>query len=288
MDARLTVTPTPTVGNADDDSDADMRDFRKRLKRGRKTVDPSAEAGDENKDVEEGDGEDGEVDGGAAGGQSPFLSDGNYRNKQRVLLFSSRGITSRYRHLLADLRKLVPHHKKDVKLDVGHKESLASAVNEIAEVKSCNSCLFLECRKKLDLYLWAGKTPNGPSAKFSVLNVHTMDELKLTGNCMLGSRPLLNFDSKFDQVAHWRLVKCILTDIFSTPRGHPKSKPFVDRIMSFFVADGKVWVRNYQIVDKGDGGVKEKKTEKLGGETASLVEIGPRFVLNPIRIFAGR
>ncbi len=24
--------------------------------------------------------------------------------------------------------------------------------------------------------------------------VHTMDELKLTGNCLLGSRPLLSFD----------------------------------------------------------------------------------------------
>ncbi|CAN0530761.1 unnamed protein product, partial [Ectocarpus sp. 8 AP-2014] len=68
-----------------------------------------------------------------------FASDGTYRNKQRVLLFSSRGITSRFRHLLGDLRKLIPHHKKDVKLDVGRDESLSSAVNEIAEIKSCNS-----------------------------------------------------------------------------------------------------------------------------------------------------
>lgn len=28
-----------------------------------------------------------------------------------------------------------------------------------------------------------------------------------------------------------RVVKGILVDIFNTPRGHPKSKPFVDRIM---------------------------------------------------------
>lgn len=54
---------------------------------------------------------------------------------------------------------------QDVKLDVGRDESLSSAVNEIAEIKSCNSCVFLECRKKTDLYLWAGKTPTGPSAK---------------------------------------------------------------------------------------------------------------------------
>ena len=37
-----------------------------------------------------------------------------------------------------------------------------------------------------------------------MLNVHTMDELKLTGNSMLGSRPLLNFDAKFDQTPHWQ------------------------------------------------------------------------------------
>jgi ribosome biogenesis protein BRX1 len=43
--------------------------------------------------------------------------DGSYRNKQRVLAFCSRGVTARYRHLLEDLRKLIPHHKREVKLD---------------------------------------------------------------------------------------------------------------------------------------------------------------------------
>ena len=39
-----------------------------------------------------------------------------YVNKQRVLVFCSRGITTRYRHLMDDFRKLLPHHKKDVKV----------------------------------------------------------------------------------------------------------------------------------------------------------------------------
>ena len=34
----------------------------------------------------------------------------NYTNKQRVLILSSRGITARYRHLMEDLKKLIPHH----------------------------------------------------------------------------------------------------------------------------------------------------------------------------------
>ncbi len=39
-----------------------------------------------------------------------------------------------------------------------------------------------------------------------------------------------------------------------------------------------IGVRNYQIVDKAEAGT-DKKTQ--------LVEIGPRFVLIPIRIFLG-
>lgn len=66
------------------------------------------------------------------------------------------------------------------------------------------------------------------------------------------------------------------------------------------MADGKIWVRNYQIVDKGDGtdSSLNRKIEKgqpgaagvggVGGvDPLSLVEMGPRFVLNPIRVFAG-
>jgi len=33
--------------------------------------------------------------------------DGQYTNKQRVLVFCSRGVTARARHLLEDIRKLV-------------------------------------------------------------------------------------------------------------------------------------------------------------------------------------
>jgi hypothetical protein len=62
--------------------------------------------------------------------------------------------------------------------------------------------VFFEVRKRQDLYIWLGKAPDGPCAKFLVQNVHTMDELKLTGNhlkvgaggqaggrCSAGGRP---------------------------------------------------------------------------------------------------
>jgi ribosome biogenesis protein BRX1 len=55
----------------------------------------------------------------------------------------------------------------DVKLD--RKDGLAT-INEVCELKSCNSCIFFECRKHRDTYMWLSNTPNGPSAKFLVEN----------------------------------------------------------------------------------------------------------------------
>ena len=265
------------------------------------------------------------------------------------------------------LRALMPHSKKDVKID--RKDRLSEMVPEICEMKNCNNCLYFEMRKKQDLYLWLGKMPHGPTIKFHVQNsksswkgcllckyflthflrlltpcagaewwfetisvcvclffergeyalpieacfvvllvllperlatcsasyiavltrhrtesmvvlptVHTMDELKMSGNALKGSRPLLNFESVFDQVPELMLMKELLFQAFGTPRSHPKSKPFVDRVMSFFYLDGRVWVRNFQV---------KWSEDRKNPDDHDLAEIGPRFCLQPIRIFEG-
>lgn len=61
--------------------------------------------------------------------------------------------------------------------------------------------------------MWLSKTPNGPSIKFHVLNSHTMDELKMTGNCLKGSRPIVCFDKSFDAEPQWRLTKELLMHV---------------------------------------------------------------------------
>ncbi|KAJ0398196.1 hypothetical protein ATCC90586_001559 [Pythium insidiosum] len=207
-----------------------------------------------------------------------------YINKQRVLVFSSRGITTRYRHFLDDLRKLLPHHKREVKLDA--KDTL-HVVNEIAEIKGCNTTIFLEARKRQDLYMWVSRVGVGPSVRFLVQNVHTMDELKMTGNALSGSRPLLSFDKAFDESPHLQVIKKLFTQVWGTPKNHPKSKPFIDRVMSFYFADGKIWCRNYQIADDADSKKLEQAALHKGEDLVQLIEIGPRFVLTPIRIFDG-
>lgn len=191
-----------------------------------------------------------------------------WTNKERVLVFSSRGISYRGRHLMNDIRTLMPHAKSESKMD---KKDQLFVINEMCEMRNCSKCIYLEAKKKQDLYMWLSNVPRGPSAKFLVENLHTMSELKMTGNCLKGSRPLLSFDQEFDKEAHWSLLKELLIQTFSTPNHHPKSQPFFDHVYTFSIADNRIWFRNYQILE----------------EDGSLAEIGPRFVLNPIRIFEG-
>ncbi|MGH0152269.1 UNVERIFIED_CONTAM: hypothetical protein FKN15_075602 [Acipenser sinensis] len=131
------------------------------------------------------------------------VSRGKWKNKERVLVFSSRGINFRTRHLMQDLRTMMPHTKADTKMD--RKDKLF-VVNET-----------------------------------------------------------------FEKEPHYALLKELFIQTFSTPQYHPKSQPFVDHILTFTIADNRIWFRNYQIIE----------------EDGSLVEIGPRFVLNLIKIFQG-
>jgi ribosome biogenesis protein BRX1 len=117
--------------------------------------------------------------------------------------------------------------------------------------------------------------------------VHTMSELNFTGNALKGSRAIVSFDKNFDLQPSSALIKELLLHTFSVPKGARKSKPFIDRVVNFTLADGKVWVRHFQIQVSA---VKEKKDDDEKAkdkETTELVEIGPRFVLTPILILEG-
>ena len=103
--------------------------------------------------------------------------------------------------------------------------------------------------------------------------------------------------------------------IFSVPHYHPKSKPFVDHVMTFSIANNRIWLRNFQILEenaelaeignsyfylmdcKFKSATKLKNTnsfEFLSSEFVKFIRLivihilsGPRMTLNPIRIFKG-
>ena len=194
-------------------------------------------------------------------------------------------LTNRQRHLLNDLSSLLPHGRKESKLDT---KSKLFQLNELAELYNCNNVMFFEARKGKDLYMWMSKAPNGPTIKMHVQNLHTMEELNFTGNCLKGSRPILSFDASFDTEPHLKLLKEMFLHQFGVPKGARKSKPFVDHVMGFTLVDGKIWIRVYQINETEGGDLEPeatKGTKSKNKDTAlSLIEIGPRFVLTPIII----
>ncbi|KAF2768711.1 Brix-domain-containing protein [Teratosphaeria nubilosa] len=236
-----------------------------------------------------------------ANGAEKEHHDTHSKNRQRVLMLTSRGVTYRHRHLLSDLHALLPHSRKDAKLDT---KTQLSQLNELADLYNCNNVMFFEARKGKDLYIWLSKPPNGPTVKMHCQNVHTMEELNFTGNCLKGSRPILSFDASFDKEAHLRVLKELLTHTFGVPPTSRKVKPFIDHVMGFTLADNKIWIRCYEISEteasKSKNGttttqpltseepsITEKASGGKGETNIKLVEIGPRFVLTPIVILEG-
>ena len=53
------------------------------------------------------------------------------QQRQRILMLTSRGVTARNRHLLADLNALLPHSRKDAKLDT---KTQLQQLNELADL----------------------------------------------------------------------------------------------------------------------------------------------------------
>jgi ribosome biogenesis protein BRX1 len=90
----------------------------------------------------------------------------DWYNKQRVLMCLSRGIGSRYRHLMSDLMAFLAHVKKENKIE---KNEIADQIRSLVNSNSCNNLMFFEQRKN-NTYLWMGKSPEGPSCNFKIEN----------------------------------------------------------------------------------------------------------------------
>lgn len=200
-------------------------------------------------------------------------------NKQRTLVIASRGVTQTNRHLMQDIISLLPHSKKEAKIE---KNVAKTELNEICFNHSCKNGLYFEHRRR-ELVLWMFRAGEGPCAKFQVRNVHTLSEIKLMGNCLKYSRPLLSFDKSFDEFPHLKVLKELFVNTFNSPNQHPKTKPFYDHVMCFYNINNNIYFRNYQLIND----LKERFNDNDDVDKLQLVEIGPRFSLTLMRIFEG-
>jgi ribosome biogenesis protein BRX1 len=171
-----------------------------------------------------------------------------WKNRQRVLLVGSRGIKAKCRHLMTDLSKLLPHHKRETKIEKN--QGVRTQLESSCEMKDCENILYFEQRGQR-MYLYMGKSPSGPTIKFQLTGVSTAEELKLTGNCLKYSRPIISFDESFKEKESgnqiWSIFRRLAVDAFGTPKFHPKSQPFVDKVFHFGMSNGAVHFRNYQV-----------------------------------------
>jgi ribosome biogenesis protein BRX1 len=208
-------------------------------------------------------------------------SESKWKNRQRVLVVASRGVTHSERILMNNIISLLPHAKKECKIE---RDVAIDELNEICFNHSCTNCVYFEHKKK-EFVMWIFRSPDGPTLKFQVNNIHSLDEPKMAGNCLKHSRPILNFDSSFNDSnePYLQLIKEMFVHVFNTPKNHPKSKPFYDHITSFMNFNNNIYFRNYQIVND----LKEKFLNSDDTDKLQLVEIGPRFSLKLIKIFDG-
>ena len=193
-------------------------------------------------------------------------------NKQRTLVVFTQGIHGNERKLAKELMKLMCHTKTDSAII---KDEMSEQLSELCKLKNCQNCIFFE-QKKQELFVWISKFPEGPSVKFKLSEVALAESNKFHGNCLKGSRPILSFDSEFLKSPENSLIKNLLVDCFNSPKNHPKTQPFFDKVFGFGMEDKKVSVRNYQIAKNG---------QKFND--FEFVEIGPRFELEVVKIFDG-
>ena len=162
-----------------------------------------------------------------------------WANKQRTLVVASRGVSHQERHLVNDVISLLPHSKKECKIE---KNVAKDELSEICYNHSCKNGLYFEHRKR-ELVLWMFRTPEGPCAKFQVRTIHTLTEIKLTGNCLKYSRPMLSFDKSFDELPHMKVLKELFQHTFNSPKNHPKTKPFYDHVICFYNVNNNIFFR---------------------------------------------
>lgn len=194
-----------------------------------------------------------------------------WANRQRTLFTGSHKLSLRETHFLKDLISFTAHAKKDSKDD---KDSLREQLIDSCRSKSCTNVFSVDkCGDRTVVSI--ARYPAGPTFRFTMANVVPASDHKFTGNALRYSRPLLSFSPEFTDLPEMKLLRHLLVDCFNAPLNHPKTQPFTDRVLSFFVDDtGAVLFRHYQI------------THAAKGHT-ELVEIGPRATLHLTRVVSG-
>lgn len=189
-------------------------------------------------------------------------------NSAHTLVIARKGIHHEYRHFMPEFLRFMPNIQRAPKFTGIDLVQL----NPIADQMGCDTVLLLESVNESTSLLWAAVTPEGPTVCFKVETMHKIEDLNLHGICTFRSSPILIFDPEFDKTPQMAICKEILKKALSVPLGTKGMKRVVDTTLSFFILDGRIWFRRYQI---------------SYGDPILVFEAGPRFCLYPVVILSG-
>ena len=197
----------------------------------------------------------------------------DFINRQRVLVVNSRGSKRRHKFISRDLISIMAHAKGHSKIEID--KDIKEQIQKRCDKAKCENYMFFEVKKNFQ-YLWVGKSPSGPCAYLHVVDYLPLDKSKYTGNFMIASRSLLSFGAEFDINPEYVVLKDLLVDSLNVPKNYPRTFPYLEKVISFELIDGIIYVRMFQI--------KENSSMKEGVE---LIEAGPRMTLQLIKICSG-
>ncbi|KAK3119048.1 hypothetical protein QOZ80_9BG0712830 [Eleusine coracana subsp. coracana] len=108
---------------------------------------------------------------------------------------------------------LLPHAKKDNKVE--SKQSKGVTLNELVELRSCSSCLFFECRKQKNLYLWMIMSLGGPEG---FVYVHLYEQIWVeAATSRLCRRLLVTQEEMGDKTSDIERLECVFNDASAKP-----------------------------------------------------------------------
>jgi ribosome biogenesis protein BRX1 len=185
----------------------------------------------------------------------------SYAKGWKTALIGSRGMGSTCRRFLKDLSVLLPHSKRESKYE--YKGRNFGGLVEVCELSNCTHSIFVQ-ESKSATYMHVASI-SGPSVKYELRDICTLEDQIFDGNCSKYSRPLLLFSPHFWTTPEGETQRVVLSKAFGSPLNHRKVRPFFDRIFYFYHSDQGILFRNYEILSD-----------------FSAKEIGPRFMLYPL------
>lgn len=84
----------------------------------------------------------------------------------------------------------------------------------MARKRKCDLICFWETKNHTDLYLYLAQSPQGPTARFHVIDIKSSKSMRFSGNFAKNTRPIINFSSDFDELYQLRVIKELLKRFF--------------------------------------------------------------------------